>query len=532
MNLSFIPSTQTPSSRPEHPCLISMRSGETPVFARRMGAKVVRLAACVLLASSTLCIAQTATPPTTPPTHQAQPWKSIPLPPLRAFKPVETTRIELANGVTLFLEEDHELPFIGGFIRIRGGSRDEPSDKVGLVSLYGDAWRTSGSTQATGDVLDDTLAAKAASIETEGGSAATGVSWSSFATDFDSVFNSTLDLLLHPAFQQAKLDLAKRSEISDILRRNDDASSIASREAVEIAYGKTNPYGRESEIATVSAVTLDDLRAWHDKTVVGSNLIVGVIGDFDAKVMEQKLRAAFDPIPRGTKLITAKIDFTEPTPGIYFANKGDVDQSNIYMVGLGTEEDNPDFYALSVMNQVFSGGFGSRVVQNVRTRLGLAYNVGGSFGAAYDHPGLFAIGLGTKSTSTVPATKATLDEIARLRTEPPTEDELRRAKDALLNSFIFRYDSRQKVLDEQVTLAVYGYPSDFLERYRTGIEHVTSADVARVAQKYVQPEKLAIIIVGNAPEIQPPLSGLGKVITLDTTIPGAPKTALSLVNKP
>jgi zinc protease len=248
--------------------------------------------------------------------------------------------------------------------------------------------------------------------------------------------------------------------------------------------------------------------------------------------MEQKLRAAFDPIPRGTKLITAKIDFTEPTPGIYFANKGDVDQSNIYMVGLGTEEDNPDFYALSVMNQVFSGGFGSRVVQNVRTRLGLAYNVGGSFGAAYDHPGLFAIGLGTKSTSTVPATKATLDEIARLRTEPPTEDELRRAKDALLNSFIFRYDSRQKVLDEQVTLAVYGYPSDFLERYRTGIEHVTSADVARVAQKYVQPEKLAIIVVGNAPEIQPPLSGLGKVITLDTTIPGAPKTALSLVNKP
>jgi zinc protease len=485
---------------------------------------IVAKAGCTLLTAFLLLTTPTLTAQTTPPsTTQTQPWNSIPVPPLHVFKPAEPTRFELPNGVTVFLEEDHELPFISGFIRIRGGSRDESADKVGLVSLYGDTWRTSGSKQATGDALDDTLAAKAASIETEGGEAATSISWSSFATDFDSVFASTMDLLLHPAFQEAKLDLAKRSEISAILRRNDDASSIVAREAIQIAYGKTNPYGREAEIPTVSAVKLDDLRAWHDKTVVGSNLIVGVIGDFDSKVMEQKLRAAFTPIPQGTKLVTAKIGFTQPTPGIYFVNKSDVDQTNIYMVGLGTEEGNPEFYALSVMNEVFSGGFGSRVVQEVRTRLGLAYNVGGSFGAAYDHPGLFAIGLGTKSLSTVPAAKATLDEIARLRTDPPTEVELRRAKDALLNSFIFRYDSPEKVLGEQVTLAVYGYPADFLELYRAGIERVTSADVARVAQKYVQPEKLAIVVVGNTSEIQPPLSDLGKVTTLDTTIPGAPK---------
>ena len=509
--MNFITSpTQTLSSRPK----AAGRSGETPAFALRF------LATASLLLTTALSIAQTPTAPA--PTHQAQPWKSIPIPRLNAFKPVEPTKIQLSNGVTLFLEEDHELPFISGFIRIRGGSRDEPAAKVGLVSLYGDTWRTSGSTQATGDALDDSLAAKAASIETAGGSAATSLSWSSFATDFDSVFASTMDLLLHPAFKEPKLDLARRSEISAILRRNDDASSIAAREAVEIAYGKTNPYGREPEIATVSAVKLDDLTAWHNKTVVGSNLIIGVIGDFDAKSMEQKLRTAFEPLPAGTKLVTPKITFAEPTPGIYFANKSDVDQSNIYMVGLGTQQDNPDFYALSVMNEVFSGGFGSRVVQDVRTRLGLAYSVGGSFGAAYDHPGLFAVGAGTKSVSTVPAAKEILVDIAKLRTEPPTEVELRRAKDALLNSFIFRYDSPEKVLGEQVTLAVYGYPSDFLERYRTGIEHVTSADVSRVAQKYVQPGKLAIVVVGNTPEIEPPLSGLDKVTTLDTTIPGAP----------
>jgi zinc protease len=450
--------------------------------------------------------AQSAPPASPAPT---EPWQAIPVPPLHAFHPEEPTRITLSNGVTVFLEEDHELPFISGFVRIRGGSRDVSADKVGLISLYGDTWRTSGSSTTTGDALDDILAAKAASIETSGGAAATGLSWSGFATDFDFLLQQSMDLLLHPAFKQTKLDLSKRSMISGILRRNDDASSIAQREALQIAYGKNNPYGREAEISTVSAVTLGDLQAWHDRTVVGANLIVAVIGDFDTNAMEQKLRAAFEPLPAGTKLESHLPAFTEPRPGIYFADKTDIDQSNIYMVSLGTREDNPDFYALSVMNEIFSGGFGSRVVQEVRTKLGLAYDVGGSFGAAYDHPGLFAVGLGTKSSSTVPATKATLDEIAKLRTEPPTPEEMKRAKDDLLNSFIFRYDSPEKVL----------------ERYRDAVEKVTSADVQRVAQKYVQPEKLAIVVVGNQPEIEPPLNSLGKVTTLDIAIPGAPKDA-------
>jgi zinc protease len=482
------------------------------------------LLAVVLLFAPIATQAQTATlPPQNRP--GTQPWKQIPIPPLPAFRPTQPTRFTMANGVEVFLEEDHELPFITGFIRIRGGSRDEPAEKVGLVSLYGSAWRTSGTSTTSGDALDDQLAARAARVETGGGQASTFISWSSFTDDFDSVFSNTVDLLLHPDFQQSKLDLAKRSEITAILRRNDDAAEIAEREAVQIAYGPTNPYGRIPQIATISAVTLDDLQAWHEHTVNGANLIVGVIGNFKIPEMEAKLRAALEPIPRGTQFPATKIEFTDPKPGVYFANKSDVNQSNIYMVGLGTEQRNPDFYALSVMNEVFSGGFGSRVVQQVRTKLGLAYDVGGSFGAAYDHPGLFAVGLGTKSSSTVAATKATLDEVRRLRTEPPTEAELSRAKDDLLNSFIFNFDSPEKILGQQVTLAVYGYPPDFLERYRAGVESVTSADVARVAQKYVQPERLAIVVVGNHEEIQPPLNDLGPVTPLDISIPGAPPEA-------
>jgi zinc protease len=459
---------------------------------------------------------------TAKPAATAQPWKKIPIPPLHAFKPVQPRRIELANGLVIFLQEDHELPFINGSILIRGGSRDEPDAKAGLVSIYGETWRTSGTGTVDGDKLDDQLEAKAASIETGGGTASTSLTWSSLKGDFDSVFASTMDLLLHPTFKADKLQLAKGQAETAISRRNDDASGIATREAVKLVYGAHNPYARRPEYATVDVITLDDLKAWHDKTVLPNNMIVAVSGDFDGAAMEAKLRAAFEPLPRGEKFESAKATFTDPKQSINFVEKSDVNQSNVVIVGLGTERSNPDYYALSVMNEIFSGGFGSRVVQNVRTKLGLAYSVSGSFSAAYDHPGIFYVLAATKSDSTVAATQAMLAEIERLKTAPPTATELSKAKDQVLNSFIFHYDSPDKTLNEQVTLAFYGYPADTLEKYKAGIEKVTAADVTRVANKYIDVSKLAVIVVGNEAEIKPPLSTLGKMTNVDITIPPPP----------
>jgi zinc protease len=455
----------------------------------------------------------------------AEPWAKIPIPPLHSFQPVQPKRIELDNGMVIFLQEDHELPFINGTILIRGGSRDEPANKAGLVSLYGQTWRTSGTRSIDGDKLDDILESKAANLETNGSIATTTVSWSSLKDDFDSVFSSTMDLLLHPNFKADKLLLAKRQMETGIARRNDDASGIANREAIKLVYGATNPYARQEEYATVDAVTLADLQAWHAKTVVPNGMILAISGDFDSAAMEAKLRAAFGSLPRGTLISSPQIHFTDPDHGVYFAEKSDVDQSNVVIVGLGTERSNPDYYALSVMNEIFSGGFGSRVVQNVRTKLGLAYDVGGSFSASYDHPGIFYVIAGTKSTSTVAATQALMAEIGKLKTEPPTPSELSNAKDQVLNSFIFHYNSPEKTLNEQVILAFYGYPPDFLDKYKTGIEKVTSADVARVANKYIDTSKLAAIVVGNESEITPKLDTLGKVTNLDISIPPPQKAA-------
>lgn len=464
---------------------------------------------------------------TTGAAHGNEPWKKIVIPPLHDFKPVQPRRIALENGLVIYLQEDHELPFIDGSILIRGGSRDEPAAKIGLVKLYGQTWRTSGTATVSGDVMDDRLEAKAARLETSGGVASTSVSWSSLKGDFDGVFAQTMDLLLHPAFKADKLALAKRQIDTGISRRNDDAGSIASREAQAVVYGKTSPYAREAEYATVGAVTLDDLNSWHAKTVVPNGMIVSISGDFDIPAMEAKLRSAFSGLKKGSVIETAKMDFSGSKTGVYFVDKNDVNQSNVYIAGLGTERSNPDYYALSVMNEIFSGGFGSRVFQAVRTRLGLAYNVGGGFGASYDHPGMFLVGAGTKSASTVAAVKAIVEEIERLKTEPPSTDELKRAKDQVLNSFIFNYDSPDKTLSEQVTLAFFGYPSDFLDKYKSGIEGVTAADVSRVAAKYIDTSKLAIVVVGNESEMKTPLSTLGKVTTVDVTIPPPPGKAPS-----
>ena len=453
---------------------------------------------------------------------QATDWKKIPIPQLHEFKPQQPKRIELANGMILFLQEDHELPVITGTAVIRGGSRDEPAQKTSLVSIYGEAWRTGGTRARTGDELDDYLEARAAKVESMDGGDSTSLLWTCLKDDQDEVFKVFLEVLRDPEFRQDKIDLAQKQVQSDISRRNDSPSGIASREARKLAYGADSPYARTPEYATVAAVKRDDLLAWHKTTVHPNNIILGVTGDFDLQTMEAKLRAAFESWPKGPEVKKPEIQFSDPRPGVYFVEKSDVNQSVIRMVHLGTTRDNPDYHALEVLNELFGGSFSSRLFSNIRTTKGLAYAVGGGVGTTFDHPGIFQLAMTTKSSTTAAAIDALFEEIDGLATKPPTEAELKKAKDAILNSFIFRLDSKDKVLRELMTYEFHHYPADFLERYQSAIEKVTQADVARVAQKYIHKEKLAILVVGKAADFDRPLASFGAVTPIDITVPEMP----------
>ncbi len=456
--------------------------------------------------------------PTTTP-GVATNWKQIGIPTLPPFKPQEPRRVVFPNGMVVFLTENHELPLISGSAMVRGGAASEPANKTGLVELYGATWRTGGTTKLSGDQLDDYLEARAAKVETGGGEENTSISFNCLKADFNDVLGIFVDLLRNPAFREDKLALAKKQMNSSISRRNDETEDIASMQQDILGYGKKSAYALVPEYATVATVTHEDMLQWHKQHTTPNNIIFGIVGDFDSKQMEATLRKAFGDWPKGEKVPDAKVVVEPEKPGIYIVDKTDVNQSEIRMISLGIVRKNPDYYALQVMNEIFGGGFSSRLFSNLRTKAGLAYSVSGAVGSGWDHQGLTVLEIGTKTETTTEAIKGLWEQVDLLKKEAPTELELKRAKDAILNSFIFNFDTPAKVLREQQTYEFYGYPRDFLEQYRSGVEKVTAADVLRVANKYVHKEDLKVLVVGNASEFGKQLSSLGSVTPIDITIP-------------
>jgi zinc protease len=459
-------------------------------------------------------------------------WKKVAIPPLAAFKPQQPTRIQLKNGMVIFLQVNHELPLISGYARIRGGSRSEPAEKIGLVDIYGDAWRTSGTTKMNGDQMDDYLEARAAKIETDAGSDSTTISFDSLSKDFNDVFGLFTDLLRNPDFKDEKIALSKDQMRTGIARRNDSSQGIAGRESGFLAYGKDNPYVRIPQYWTIDSISKADLAAWHKAHVAPNMIMLGIEGDFDPKEMEATLRKAFESWPRGSAAPDPAITLTPAKPGLYVADKPEVNQSEVRMVELGIDRKNPDYFAVSVLNELFGGGFSSRLFSNLRTKQGLAYSVGGGIGSSFDHQGVTRLSIGTKTNTTGEAIKGLLDQIDELKTNPPTEAELKRAKDSVLNSFIFNFDTPGKVLREQMTYEFYGYPKDFLERFRTEVDKVTLADVNRVAEKYIKKNQFAILVVGNAKQIDKSLARFGPVTRVDISIPTQPGGAKAAAAKP
>jgi zinc protease len=450
---------------------------------------------------------------------QATSVRDIKTPPLRKFDTVQPKRIALPNGMVIFLQEDHELPLIKGRATIRGGARDVPAEKTGLMGIYTQSWRTGGTASRTGDQLDEFLSSRAASVETGGGTDSAVVSLDVLKQDFDAVFPIWVELMRKPEFRQDKIDLAKTQANTGISRRNDDPGSIVGRESQKLGYGADSPYARQPEYATIASITRDDLLAFHGRTVHPNNIILAFIGDFNSAQVEKKLRDTFASWPRGPQIAKPAHVAGGAKPGVYFVPKDDVTQANIAMVHPGIERNNPDYYAVSVMNEVFGGGFSGRLMQKLRSERGLTYGVGGGVGASWDYPGLFRVQMATKSGTTLEAIEALKGEVSRLVSAPVTETELSLAKESILNAFVFTMDTREKALNQQALLEFYGFPTDYFVKFPSMIEKVTAADVSRVAKAYVHPDRLAVLVVGNQKDFEKPLTTLGTVQTIDVTIP-------------
>jgi len=247
---------------------------------------------------------------------------------------------------------------------------------------------------------------------------------------------------------------------------------------------------------------------------------LAVWGDFDTEDMIGKIGDAFaqwgpndlEPPP------TPEVDYEWPS-SVNLVRKAGLNQSNIYLGHIGGVMSDPDYFALTVMNQILGGGFTGRLFKNVRSRQGLAYSVFGHYSSSLDHPGQFYVGCQTKSSSTVHAIKAMVEEIEKIKSEEVTDEELAIAKESYLNSFVFNFDSKGEIIRRLMTYEFYGYPPDFLQRTREEVEEVTARDVLRVAREHLRPDALQILVVGNPDDFDEPLSTLGQVNEIDVTIP-------------
>jgi predicted Zn-dependent peptidase len=315
-----------------------------------------------------------------PAAAQVKRFSEIKSPPLPAFEVPQPSTFTLPNGLRVFLMEDHEIPVISVRTLVRTGAFYEPQDKIGLARLAGVVQRTGGTTSMPGDRIDDFLEARAASVETGIGGDSGTASMNCLKQDFDEVFKVYLDVLRNPAFAQDKLDIAKVGANASIARRNDNVGGITGREIGRLVYGPESPFVSLEEYATIAAITRDDLARWHKTYYHPNNMMLGVSGDFDSKVMRKTIEKAFASWPKGPAFVPPKVAYRErPNPGVFFIEKPDVTQVNIAMAHLGIEQKNPDFFPAQVMNAVLGGGFSGRLTNQIRTKKGLAYGVNGGW---------------------------------------------------------------------------------------------------------------------------------------------------------
>jgi zinc protease len=334
-------------------------------------------------------------------------YKQLVYPPLKQVKIPEPVQFTLANGMRVFLLEDHELPLINGLALVRTGNLFDPPDKRGLSSVMADVLRSGGTRAKTGDQIDEELENIAASVESSMGETSASISFSGLKETTDTVLRIFKEVMTDPEFRQDKIDLSLQQMHSGIDRRNDDPQGIAEREIADILYGRDNPYGWSTEHEHLARIQRDDLQQFYRRYYFPRNIMLAIYGDFAAPELKDKLEKLFadwkadqPPVP-AFPAVTAK-----PAPGVFLAEKTDVTQTFFSMGLLGGTLRDPDYPALEVAVNILGSGFTSRLMSQIRTKMGLAYSIGAGWGAAYDHPGTFRIVGSTRSASTTEAITA------------------------------------------------------------------------------------------------------------------------------
>ena len=440
--------------------------------------------------------------------QQAFDRKKVPAPGKTPDLRVPTwTKSTLSNGADFIVSEKHDLPLVSFSITLLGGSAQfEPADRTGLASITA-SMMSEGTKTRDGEALSNALQLLGTSVSTGIGSESGSISFVSTSSKFAPTLEIMADMLLNSTFPADALERIRAQRLVALTQARAQPEAIASRVFPRVLYGNTHPYGRVTTEESLKAITRDDVAKFHAAFFEPGRALITVVGDVTpagAKAAVEKALAAWPKA--GTRPSFSYPTLPEPAKTtIYLVDRAGAAQSNVAIGLPGPSRSTPDYYALQVMNTMLGGMFQSRLNANIREEKGYSYGVSSSF--AYGKgPGAFRTGgaiVGDKTDA------ALIEFVKELRgilgARPVTDDELATAKDSLIQRLPATFASVSAINGAISGLWTQGLPDDYYQQYTKAIAAITKDDVVRVAKKYIDMDKLAIVIVGDKASIEAPL---------------------------
>jgi len=405
-------------------------------------------------------------------------------------------RQALGNGMVLLVSERRAVPIVTVSMLIQAGSILDPPDKAGLANLVAELL-TQGTAGRTAPQISEAIEFVGGSLTVEAGRELTTVSLSVLSKDLDLGLDLLADILLRPAFAPAEIDRKRQEVIAGIKRDHEDPGTVSWQAFLALLYG-TNPYGRpvEGTEASVPKIAREDLVRFHEAYYRPNRTILAAVGDVSLSELIRRIETRLGGWQPGGPPVAPPPKAAPLAHKVVRALQRDVTQANIRLGHLGVTRDNPDYYAVQVMNYLLGGGFNSYLVSKIREEKGWAYDVGSAFSPA-KYAGEFSVSMQTRNEVAQQAIEAALEQIRRIRDSPVSEDVLKDAKAYLTGSFPLRLDTSRKIAGILASLEYYGLGLDYVDRYPGLIGAVSVADVQRVARKYLDPERYALAVVAD-----------------------------------
>jgi zinc protease len=425
----------------------------------------------------------------------------------------EVERRVLPNGMILYLASDRSLPLLNAYAVFRAGSLYEGADRPGLAQFTASQLRSGGTAVMSADSLNEELEVLGVSIESGVSSETISLTASGLAKNADRSLELLAQIVRRPAFSAAPFETFRGRVIDDLRRVPDNPSRLMMQEFARTRYTEAHPLGRPLTAAQARAIRPEDLQTHYRRFVRPDNMFLAVVGDFSVDELTAKIDAYFGDWTVAEPLDLPSLPKVEPhfEADVSLLSRN-LTQSNVVLGHFGINRANPDRYAIQIMDIILGGGgFTSRIMERVRSDEGLAYSVSSSFPTSSRDVSLFRVTVQTKNENVPRAVRAILEEMGRMQNQLVSPMELEAAKEAIVNSFVFRFTSRFSVVTQLLSLELDGYPPDYydtlLDRYRA----VTREDVRRAAQRYLRPDAASILVVGNVAAVEPAMAAFGPV---------------------